>query len=114
MTGVFEPDPLGEMPCPDCGRIIFCAWDAEMNVVPLDQDDNGGVVVEEDANHIPWSRPAQDGQLALGQRLYRLHRPACPALAAVVDLGQLRQRRRPAGRRLPPDPERRHVHARAR
>lgn len=95
MTREFDIGPIGDMPCPGCGRTVMYAWDDEMNPVCLDPADDGDVIVAEDANRIPWCRAATDGQLAFGEVLYRLHDPVCPALATVADLGERRKRKFP-------------------
>jgi hypothetical protein len=93
----WEPDPLGDAPCPRCGLVIFWAWDDSEVPTPLEPDEHGGWVVAEDVNRIPWVRADDGGQLALDERLYRRHEPSCsPVLAPVIPL---QSRRRPESAR---------------
>jgi hypothetical protein len=109
MTRRFEHDPLGETSCPGCRLPVFFAWNDDMVSTCLEPDDDGALAVSVDLNHIPWVRPVAAGrQLELGERLYRLHEPGCPAAPAPVT--DLTARRR--ARRRPPLPERRAAHAR--
>jgi hypothetical protein len=78
-----DNDLLGTVPCPECGQLVMCAWDAGMQSVALDRYPRlgGEWAVTVDPNHIPWCAPVPDGQLTFDDVHYSLH--VCP-LAEVI------------------------------
>ena len=90
-----DGEPLGEAPCPACKRIVYWAWDDEMNTVALDPALlDGTIAVSLDGNNLPWCRDVRGKQLAFGESLFRLHDPHCPGLATVTPIGRAPSLRR--------------------
>jgi hypothetical protein len=106
---IYETGPMGETSCALCKRLVYIAWDDEMNRVALDPDNDGPIAVSLDGNRLPWCRDAIGSQLAFDDAFYRLHEPHCTGLATVTPIGRARSARRRAAQTAP---ARRTAHAR--
>jgi hypothetical protein len=83
--------------CHECGRRVLFAVTPERTIVALDPDETGRIVGWQDEKRIARCRLDDHGQLALGEHLFRLHDPGCPARGEVIDFQAERLRRRPNG-----------------
>jgi hypothetical protein len=93
------PEPITE-PCPACARVAVLALDDDSQFVLVERDEDGSLAGEQDGNRFVWVRPVTPGELlAVGEELYRLHEPLCPApIAPVRNIGTARSLRRRAAR----------------
>jgi hypothetical protein len=88
--------------CPHCGLQVLFALHASGELVALDEDANGPVVVRVDRTGTPRVRPVPaEYQPLNGEHRYGIHNKTCIGLAPVVAIGQAPSRRRtepPRGR----------------
>lgn len=85
--------------CPDCHVRVLFAVDADGGLVPLDEGQDGPVVVRWDCTDTPRVRLCPPGwrkPRGIDEHRFRLHRDSCKALARVRDIGSARSTRRPA------------------
>lgn len=95
--------------CDYCGLQVLWALDADGDMVAVDENRTGHVVVRRDCTGTPRVRRVSLAyQLAAGERRAGIHNNACMGLAEVVSIG-----RAPSfGRAARPVPERRAASAR--
>ena len=95
--------------CDYCGLQVLWALDADGDLVALDENRSGPVIVRTDCTGTPRVRRVSLAyRLAEGERRAAIHNNACMGLAEVVSIS-----RAPSfGRRARPVPERRAASAR--